>query len=291
MPYIPSPTRYDSMLYRRCGRSGLKLPAISLGLWHNFGFDKSKDSMRAICRAAFDLGVTHFDLANNYGPPPGLGGGRLRRHSQGRFPFAPRRARDLDQGWLRHVAGPLWRVGQPQVPAGQPRPEPEAHGPRLCRHLLFPPLRSRDAARGDDGRARYGRAPGQGALCRHLLLQFAPHPGGLGDPQKTGHALPHPPAELLAAQPLDRGRRSARHAGGRGHRRHRVLAAGAGDADGQISERRSGRQPRGRGRISSIRSFSRQQTSTTCAISTQSPSGAGSRWRRWRWPGCCATSA
>jgi L-glyceraldehyde 3-phosphate reductase len=71
MTYAPSPTRYDRMLYNRCGRSGLKLPAISLGLWHNFGFDKSMDSMRAICRTAFDLGVTHFDLANNYGPPPG----------------------------------------------------------------------------------------------------------------------------------------------------------------------------------------------------------------------------
>jgi L-glyceraldehyde 3-phosphate reductase len=71
MPTTPSPTRYNKMIYNRCGRSGLKLPAISLGLWHNFGFDKSADSMRAICGRAFDLGVTHFDLANNYGPPPG----------------------------------------------------------------------------------------------------------------------------------------------------------------------------------------------------------------------------
>jgi L-glyceraldehyde 3-phosphate reductase len=71
MPYTPSSTRYDTMIYNRSGRSGLKLPAISLGLWHNFGFDKSADSMRAICQRAFDLGVTHFDLANNYGPPPG----------------------------------------------------------------------------------------------------------------------------------------------------------------------------------------------------------------------------
>jgi L-glyceraldehyde 3-phosphate reductase len=71
MPYTPSPTRYDTMIYNRTGRSGLKLPAISLGLWHNFGFDKSADSMRAICQRAFDLGITHFDLANNYGPPPG----------------------------------------------------------------------------------------------------------------------------------------------------------------------------------------------------------------------------
>ncbi|MDJ0384168.1 L-glyceraldehyde 3-phosphate reductase [Streptomyces sp. G-G2] len=70
-PYRAEPSRYDSMEYRRSGRSGLKLPAISLGLWHNFGDDTSLESQRAILRRAFDLGVTHFDLANNYGPPPG----------------------------------------------------------------------------------------------------------------------------------------------------------------------------------------------------------------------------
>ncbi|SCE62726.1 aldo/keto reductase, partial [Streptomyces sp. OspMP-M43] len=63
-------SRYDSMEYRRTGRSGLQLPALSLGLWHNFGDDRALDSQRAILRRAFDLGVTHFDLANNYGPPP-----------------------------------------------------------------------------------------------------------------------------------------------------------------------------------------------------------------------------
>ncbi|GAB5377048.1 MAG: L-glyceraldehyde 3-phosphate reductase [Acuticoccus sp.] len=71
MDYTPAPTRYDDMVYRRCGRSGLKLPAISLGLWHNFGGDAVHTNKRAICRQAFDLGITHFDLANNYGPPPG----------------------------------------------------------------------------------------------------------------------------------------------------------------------------------------------------------------------------
>ncbi|MFC7978666.1 L-glyceraldehyde 3-phosphate reductase [Streptomyces cinereoruber] len=70
-PYLTSPDRYDTMEYRRTGRSGLKLPAVSLGLWHNFGDDRALDSQRAILRRAFDLGVTHFDLANNYGPPPG----------------------------------------------------------------------------------------------------------------------------------------------------------------------------------------------------------------------------
>jgi L-glyceraldehyde 3-phosphate reductase len=70
-PYLAAPDRYDAIEYRRCGRSGLKLPAISLGLWQNFGDDFPIKNQRAILRRAFDLGVTHFDLANNYGPPYG----------------------------------------------------------------------------------------------------------------------------------------------------------------------------------------------------------------------------
>ncbi|HCA86169.1 MAG TPA: L-glyceraldehyde 3-phosphate reductase [Streptomyces sp.] len=71
MNHVAADTRYDAMPYRRSGRSGLKLPAVSLGLWHNFGGGSPLESQRAILRRAFDLGVTHFDLANNYGPPPG----------------------------------------------------------------------------------------------------------------------------------------------------------------------------------------------------------------------------
>jgi L-glyceraldehyde 3-phosphate reductase len=71
MTYIPREDRYDRMIYRRCGKSGLKLPAISLGLWHNFGHDTPHATKQAICRTAFDHGITHFDLANNYGPPFG----------------------------------------------------------------------------------------------------------------------------------------------------------------------------------------------------------------------------
>src|SRR4051812_31870056 len=63
--------RYARMQYRRCGRTGLDLPALSLGLWHNFGGDTSYENARALCRRAFEHGITHFDLANNYGPPPG----------------------------------------------------------------------------------------------------------------------------------------------------------------------------------------------------------------------------
>ncbi|HEX3689541.1 MAG TPA: aldo/keto reductase, partial [Solirubrobacteraceae bacterium] len=69
--YAPDPGRYEKLHYRRCGRSGLHLPPISLGLWQNFGDDRPLGISRAILRRAFDLGITHFDLANNYGPPYG----------------------------------------------------------------------------------------------------------------------------------------------------------------------------------------------------------------------------
>jgi L-glyceraldehyde 3-phosphate reductase len=71
MSYTPDPNRYSAMQYRRCGKSGIDLPAISLGLWHNFGGVDVFETSRAMLRRAFDLGITHFDLANNYGPPPG----------------------------------------------------------------------------------------------------------------------------------------------------------------------------------------------------------------------------
>ena len=71
MNYTPGDDRYDEMTYRRAGRGGLLLPALSLGLWHNFGDGRPSETQRDICRRAFDLGITHFDLANNYGPPPG----------------------------------------------------------------------------------------------------------------------------------------------------------------------------------------------------------------------------
>jgi L-glyceraldehyde 3-phosphate reductase len=71
MTYIPSENRYQEMIYNRCGKRGLKLPAISLGLWHNFGGIDVFENCRKLVRRAFDVGITHFDLANNYGPPPG----------------------------------------------------------------------------------------------------------------------------------------------------------------------------------------------------------------------------
>jgi L-glyceraldehyde 3-phosphate reductase len=88
MTYLPSDTRYDTMRYNRCGRSGLKLPAVSLGLWHNFGEVDTLENARAMIHRAFDLGITHFDLANNYGPPPGSAEenfGRILRQDLARY--------------------------------------------------------------------------------------------------------------------------------------------------------------------------------------------------------------
>ena len=113
-----------------------------------------------------------------------LGRGELRPDPAPGPRALPRRAGHLDQGRLRHVARAVRRVGLAQVPARQPRPEPAAHGPRLRRHLLLAPLRPRHAAGGDDRRARHRRAPGQGALRRHLLLLGAAHRGGGRDPAR-----------------------------------------------------------------------------------------------------------
>src|SRR4026208_1623125 len=87
MSYVPAPDRYERMQYRRSGRSGLQLPGLSLGLWNNFGDDFPFESGRAIVRRAFDLGITHFDLANNYGPPYGSA-----EQNSGRTPARPRHA-------------------------------------------------------------------------------------------------------------------------------------------------------------------------------------------------------
>lgn len=109
--YHAAETRYDSMEYRRTGRSGLKLPAISLGLWHNFGDDRTLDSQRAILRRAFDLGVTHFDLANNYGPPPGsaeLNFGKL--FAQDFLPYRDEIIISTKAGYLMHP-GPYGEWG------------------------------------------------------------------------------------------------------------------------------------------------------------------------------------
>jgi L-glyceraldehyde 3-phosphate reductase len=98
--YVAADDRYSSMTYRRTGRSGLMLPAVSLGLWHNFGDDKPFETQRAILRRAFDLGITHFDLANNYGPPYGSAETNFGRHLREDFrPYRDELVISSKAGW------------------------------------------------------------------------------------------------------------------------------------------------------------------------------------------------
>ena len=170
--YVAAGDRYEPMPYRRCGRSGLKLPALSLGLWQNFGDDRPLENSRAMLRRAFDLGITHFDLANNYGPPTARAepnfGRILRRGSSA----LPRRARHLDEGRLRHVARPVRRVGLAQVPARQPRPEPASGwasttSTSSTRTAFDPDTPLEETMGALDTAVRQGKA----LLCRHLLLR------------------------------------------------------------------------------------------------------------------------
>ena len=218
--------RYDRMQYRRSGRSGLKLPAISLGLWQNFGGDRPLE--------------THGDRPPRLRPRdhalrPGqqlraavrLGGGELRPPARDDLRALPRRARDLDEGRLRHVARPVRRVGVAQVPARLARPVALPAGRRLRRHLLFAPPRPDTPLEETMGALHLGRSAGEGALRGHLVLLGRADAGGGFHPALAGHAGADPSALVLDPEPLDRGR-PARRTRREGDRLHRVLAARAG---------------------------------------------------------------
>ena len=171
MTYVPAADRYDRMLYRRCGRSGLQLPAVSLGLWQNFGDDRPLEH-EPRDRAARVRPRRHaLRPRQQLRPAVRLGRGDLRPAAAATTcaPYRDELVISTKAGYDMWP-GPVRRVGLAQVPAREPRPEPAADGARLRRHLLLAPVRSRDAARGDDGCARHGRAAGQGALRGHLLV-------------------------------------------------------------------------------------------------------------------------
>ena len=234
MSYQASPTRYDTMPYRNCGRSGLKLPVLSLGLWQNFGASRDYASAMEILGHAFDAGITHFDLANNYGPPP-----RASEELMGLVmsrDFAPYRDELIisTKAGYRIWPGPYGEFGsRKNLLASLDRS-------LACMRLDYVDIfyshryDAEHAARGNDGRARARRAAGQSALCRHLELsraadaRRASHPEGDGRPD-------HPaPTELLGAQSLDREGPHDRCMRRTGYRSDRVLAALARRALGQV---------------------------------------------------------
>ena len=197
-------SRYDEMTYRRCGRSGLKLPLVSLGLWHNFGHDREIDGQRAIIRRAFDLGITHFDLANNYGPPNGAAEenfGRILREDlaghRDELIVSTKAGYDMWEGpygeWgsrkylLASLDQSLARMGLDYVDI-------------FYSHRFDPDTPLEETL----GALRHRREERPRAVRRDLVLLRPAHRGGRGDPAQHGHAAADPPAVVLDAQPLDR---------------------------------------------------------------------------------------
>ena len=216
--YIPAPTRYDNANFRRCGNSGIVLPAITLGLWQNFGGADVFETGRAIVSRAFDRGVTHFDLANNYGPPYGSAeenfGTILRKD------FGVRKG----SGRLRNELIISTKAGYDMWPGpygiGASRKYLLASLDESLKRMgldyvdifyAHRPSEKDTAPRRDHGRARLRRASGQGALRRHLVLPTRSYARSREDLKEHGRAIVHSPAVILHDQPLDR-KRPSRHA-------------------------------------------------------------------------------
>ena len=184
MTYIAAADRYEPMPYRRTGRSGLMLPGdLARPLEQLRRRPPARDEPRD--RAPRVRSRDHaLRPREQLRAAVRLRRGDVRPAARDRSRAVPRRARDLDQGRLRHVARAVRRVGIAEVPAREPRPEPPPHGARLRRHLLLAPPRSRDAARGDDGCARRGRPAGEGALRRDLVLRAGGDARGRSGPRR-----------------------------------------------------------------------------------------------------------
>ena len=212
MTYVAADDRYDRMQYRKSGRWGLKLPAISLGLWHNFGGDRPLERSRAILRRAFDLWRDAFRPREQLRAAVRRGREELRLDPHAGLPPLPRRARHLDEGGLRHVAGAVRGVGVAQVPARLARPVAcSAWGSTTStsstRTASTPTRRSRRRW------ARCTRAVqrGKALYAGHLVVLRREDARGGRHPARPRHTAAHPPAVVLAAQPVDRaGRCSTR---------------------------------------------------------------------------------
>ena len=240
MTYVPASDRYDAMTYRRTGRSGLQLPAISLGLWNNFGDNAHLETQRAIIRRAFDLGVTHIDLANNYGPPPGAAESNFGRIlKEDLAPYRDELVISTKAGYDMWP-GPYGEWGSRKYLLASPRPEPARMGldyvDIFYSHRLDPDTPLEETLGAVDTAVKQGKAlyAGISSYSGPRTAEAVRIFQELGTP-----LLIHQPS-LLPPQPLDRGG-PARRAGGGGRRLHRLLAARPGHAHRQVPRR----HPRG----------------------------------------------
>jgi L-glyceraldehyde 3-phosphate reductase len=284
--YVPAPDRYDRMTYRRCGRSGLDLPLLSLGFWWNFGDDRPLETQRAVVRrpstSASRTSTWPTTTARRTARPSSTSAASCARTSA-----AARRARHQHQGRLGHVEGAVRRPRLAQVPAGQPRPEPAAAraGPR--RRLLPPP--ARPATPLEESMGALHTAVQQGKALYVGISSY-------GD-QRTAEAvrilrelgtplLIHQPSYSMLNRWIET-RCSTCSTGGR--RLHRLHRAGAGLLTGQVPRRRPGGQPDGPLLLAGPGAAHGGERRAPARAERHRPP-RGRRWRRWRWPGRCATS-
>ena len=277
MTYVAAEDRYDSMPYRRCGRSGIKLPAISLGLWNRFGDDTPIQNQRAIIRRAFDLGITHIDLANNYGPPYGSAESQLRPHLRARTsrPYRDELIISTKAGYDMWP-GPYGEWGSRKYLTASLDQSLSRMGldyvDIFYSHRFDPETPLEETIGALDTAVRQGKA-----LYAGISSYSAERTQGGGRHRpRARHPDPDPPAVLLAAEPLDR-------AGGAGHlrrggrRHHRVLPARPGHADRPLPRRHPGGLARGEGLLPQEGLHQRGQHGARAARSTRSPSGRGQK--------------
>ena len=285
--YAAAVDRYEQIAYRRCGRSGLKLPAISLGLWQNFGDDRPLENSRRMLRRAFDLGITHFDLANNYGPPYGSAEsnfGRILdedlRPYRDELVISTKAGYDMWPGPYGEFGSRKYLLSSLDQSLQRLRLD---HVDIFYSHRFDPetPLEETMGALDTAVRAGKARYVGVSSYGPEMTERAADI---LRDARDT---VADPPAVLLDAQPLDRAR-PARRAGPQRDRRDHLLAARPRPVDRPLSAGHRGGLPRAP-RTLLLRGV-RQPPEPRARARAQRdrPSDGGRRSRSWRSPGRCA---
>ena len=230
MVYEPAADRYDRMTYNRCGQSGLQLPAISLGFWQNFGGETPSTESSAIVRRAFDLGVTHFDLANNYGPPYGSAErnfGRILRKDlaahRDELVISTKAGYDMWPGPYGEWGSRKYLLASLDQSLRRMRLD---YVDIFYSHRFDPETPLPETMGALDTAVRQGKAlyAGISSYSAEKTREAAAIMRGLR------HADPDPPAVVFDAEPLDRNRRPPGSARRGGDRLHRLLAACPGDA-------------------------------------------------------------
>ena len=289
MTYVAAEDRYQHMPYRRVGRSGIKLPLVSLGLWHNFGDDRPLETQRAILRRAFDLGITHFDLANNYGPPYGSAESNFGKILQQDFrPYRDELFISTKAGWDMWP-GPYGDLGSRKYLLASLDQSLKRMGldyvDVFYHHRNDPDTPLEETMGALDQAVRSGKAlyAGISSYSAERTAEAARILRELGTP-----LFIHQPSYSLLNRWVEGGLLDTTAEVGAGVIAFSPLAQG--HADRPLPRRHSGRLPDGRGHLAVGGAAHRAEPDPHPGPATTSRSAAARAWPSWRWPGWPATS-